>query len=53
VRVFEWLRIGGDAVFILFGIVPLVVLALRVLQHRNRPGKISVDQSTESLTRAL
>jgi nitric oxide reductase subunit B len=53
VRVFEWLRIGDDTVFIVFGIVPLLYLALRVIKHRNRPGEISFDQPTETLTHAL
>jgi nitric oxide reductase subunit B len=53
VQVFEWLRIGGDAVFILFGILPLLYLALRMMKHRNRPGEIAVDQATEALTQAL
>jgi nitric oxide reductase subunit B len=53
VKAFEWLRIGGDAAFILLGIVPLVYLALRVVALRNRPGELSVDQATEALTQAL
>jgi nitric oxide reductase subunit B len=53
VRVLEWLRIGGDAVFILFGILPLVYLALRVFKYRNRPGEVPVDQVTEPLTQTV
>jgi nitric oxide reductase subunit B len=53
VHVFEWLRIGGDSVFILLGILPLVYLSLRVIKNRNRPGGISVDQETESLTQPV
>ena len=50
VHVFEWLRIVGDAVFIAFGILPLVYLALRMVRHRNRPGQVRVGETTEPLT---
>ena len=33
----EWLRLAGDIVFIAFGILPLVYLAVRMVGHRNRP----------------
>jgi nitric oxide reductase subunit B len=50
VRVFEWLRLPGDVVFIVGGIVPIVYLALRMLAHRNRPGDLAPDTQVESLT---
>jgi nitric oxide reductase subunit B len=36
VRIFEWLRLPGDALFILGGILPVVYLALRMFLNRNR-----------------
>jgi nitric oxide reductase subunit B len=50
VRTIEWLRLPGDVLFILGGIVPVVYLALRMLKHRNRPGQIDVGRQTEILT---
>ncbi|GAB7025214.1 nitric-oxide reductase large subunit [Geotalea toluenoxydans] len=38
VRVFEWLRFPGDAIFIVGGIFPVVYLAVRMFINRNRPG---------------
>jgi nitric oxide reductase subunit B len=52
VHVFEWLRIIGDAVFIVLGILPLVYLAVRMVQNRHRPGAVLPGQATESLTLA-
>jgi nitric oxide reductase subunit B len=37
VRIFEWLRFPGDALFIA-GILPVVYLALRMFVNRNRQG---------------
>jgi nitric oxide reductase subunit B len=52
VHVFEWLRIAGDAVFIVFGIGPLVYLAFRMVRHRNRPGEVPPGEAAEHLTLA-
>jgi nitric oxide reductase subunit B len=50
VHVFEWLRIVGDAVFIVLGILPLVYLAVRMVQCRHRPGALQAGEAAESLT---
>ncbi len=50
VRVFEWLRLPGDVVFILGGILPVVYLALRMLSYRNRPGSVPFQADIEPLT---
>jgi nitric oxide reductase subunit B len=50
VHVFEWLRIVGDAVFIVLGILPLVYLAVRMIKGRNRPGTLLSHEAIESLT---
>jgi nitric oxide reductase subunit B len=42
VRVFEWLRLPGDALFIAGGIVPVLYLALRMFHNRNRPGSSAI-----------
>ena len=36
VRMIEWLRLPGDAIFILCGILPVVYLAVRMFLHRRR-----------------
>jgi len=51
VHALEWLRLPGDIVFIVGGIVPLVYLALRMIANRNRPGAIAADETVEPLTR--
>jgi nitric oxide reductase subunit B len=38
VRVFEWLRLPGDVIFIVGGILPVVYLAVRLFLNRSRPG---------------
>jgi nitric oxide reductase subunit B len=50
VRILEWLRLPGDALFIVGGIVPLVYLAARMVANRNRTEAISADGTVESLT---
>lgn len=52
VRALEWLRLPGDAVFIVGGILPLVYLAARMVANRNRPGEIPPEEAVEELTRA-
>jgi nitric oxide reductase subunit B len=39
VRIFEWLRLPGDVMFII-GILPVVYLALRMFANRNRAGTL-------------
>jgi nitric oxide reductase subunit B len=53
IRALEWLRLPGDALFIVGGILPLVYLAVRMVIHRQRPGSLSEDESSESLTEPL
>jgi nitric oxide reductase subunit B len=53
VRALEWLRLPGDLVFVVGGILPLVYLAVRMVMNRDRPGAISEGESSESLTEAL
>ena len=36
VRTFEWLRLPGDLLFIIGGILPVVYLALRMFRERGR-----------------
>jgi len=38
VRMFEWFRLPGDALFIVGGIIPVVYLAVRMFLNRGRPG---------------
>jgi nitric oxide reductase subunit B len=52
VHALEWLRLPGDIVFIVGGIVPLVYLALRMVANRNRPGSVAALESVEALTAA-
>ncbi len=51
VRVFEWLRLPGDALFILGGILPIVYLAIRMFAQRNRYGSLPPEEAVEALTR--
>ncbi|CAN5145364.1 cbb3-type cytochrome c oxidase subunit I [soil metagenome] len=50
VRLLEWLRLPGDIVFIVGGILPLLYLALRMVANRNRPGIVPANEPTELLT---
>ena len=50
VRVIEWLRLPGDLLFIIGGILPVVYLALRMFRERKRHGQLPPDAETESLT---
>jgi nitric oxide reductase subunit B len=50
VRVFEWLRLPGDVLFIVGGIVPIVYLAVRMIAHRHRPGELPLDAEAEAFT---
>ncbi len=50
VRAFEWIRLPGDVLFIVGGIVPIVYLAIRMFLARNRPGEVPLDAETEEFT---
>ena len=52
VRVFEWLRMPGDLIFIIGGILPVVYLAVRMFLLRNRYGK-ATSADTEDLTQVF
>lgn len=49
VRFFEWMRLPGDMLFIVGGILPVVYLAVRMFVNRNRPGV--TDAAGEEFTR--
>ncbi len=50
IRVLEWLRLPGDVLFIVGGILPIVYLALRMFRERGRYRKLKQDEHTERLT---
>lgn len=50
VQTLEWLRMPGDVVFIVGGVLPLVYIALRMVANRNRPGAIATFQRVDPLT---
>ncbi|HEY3294269.1 MAG TPA: cbb3-type cytochrome c oxidase subunit I [bacterium] len=50
VKVIEWLRLPGDALFIVGGILPIVYLAVRMWKGRNRPGELGTQEPTETFT---
>ncbi len=50
VRTFEWLRMPGDVLFIVGGILPIVYLALRMFVARHRPGTVPVEAGAENFT---
>ena len=50
VRIIEWLRMPGDVLFIVGGILPVVYLALRMFMLRNRYGFVEPESETEFLT---
>jgi nitric oxide reductase subunit B len=49
VRIFEWLRLPGDVLFIVAGILPVVYLALRMWLARNRYGRVEPGEDSEQL----
>ena len=49
-RVIEWLRMPGDVIFIVGGILPVVYLSVRMLLNRNRPGEVDKGDQTEKFT---
>jgi nitric oxide reductase subunit B len=50
VRMIEWLRMPGDLVFIVCGILPVVYLAIRMFRLRNRYDQLPPETVTEDLT---
>ena len=50
VRVIEWLRLPGDVLFIVGGILPVVYLALRMFGERRRYAWLEPDAATEEFT---
>jgi nitric oxide reductase subunit B len=50
VRVFEWLRLPGDLLFIFGGILPVVYLAVRMWAGRNRPGKLTAVETSDEFS---
>jgi len=52
VRALEWARLPGDVLFIVVGILPIVYLALRTFDWRNRPATVGAEEPTgEFVTR--
>jgi nitric oxide reductase subunit B len=52
VRAFEWLRLPGDTLFIVGGILPIVYLALRMFGLRGRYGQVAAGDAAEPFTQA-
>jgi nitric oxide reductase subunit B len=50
VRFFEWLRLPGDLLFIVGGILPVVYLAVRMFSQRRRYGQLPPGAEAEMLT---
>ena len=50
VRLLEWLRLPGDILFIVGGILPVVYLAIRMFLNRNRAGEVPTGAAVESFT---
>jgi nitric oxide reductase subunit B len=50
VRLFEWLRLPGDLLFIVGGILPVVYLALRMAAARRRYASLPPEAATEQFT---
>ncbi len=51
--IIEWLRLPGDTLFIIGGILPIVYLAIRMFKGRKREEKFAVEEETEELTRVM
>jgi nitric oxide reductase subunit B len=52
IRIIEWLRLPGDVVFIVVGILSVCYLAVRMFLYRSRPGHIPPEAAPEMLTQA-
>ncbi len=53
VRLIEWLRLPGDAIFIVGGILPVVYLAMRMFLQRRRYGQLPVGADVEDFTQVF
>ena len=53
IRVIEWLRLPGDALFIVGGILPIVYLAARMFRERTRYRKLTDGAAAEEFTQAI
>jgi nitric oxide reductase subunit B len=49
VRIIEWLRMPGDVLFIVGGILPVVYLAIRMFRERKRYGRMPAGAQAEGL----
>lgn len=52
IRVIEWLRLPGDMLFIVGGILPLMYLAVRMWKARNRYASLPTDALMDDFTEA-
>jgi nitric oxide reductase subunit B len=52
-RWFEWLRLPGDVLFIVGGILPVVYLAIRMFAARRRYARLAPDAPTEQFTQVF
>jgi len=52
IRAIEWLRLPGDVVFIIVGILPVCYIAVRMFLNRHRAGDVAPEERTEELTEA-
>ncbi len=50
VQIFEWLRMPGDILFLVGGVLPVVYLAVRMFRNRHRPGTLPLEEATEEFT---
>jgi len=50
VRFWEWMRMPGDVLFLIAGILPVVYLAVRVFQQRNRYALLPAGEKVEEFT---
>lgn len=48
----EWLRLLGDLLFIICGILPVLYLAVRMFRGRGRYGRVSEGAEAEGLVEA-
>jgi nitric oxide reductase subunit B len=51
VRFIEWLRLPGDMIFIVGGILPVVYLAVRMFRNRNRTIELPAGAAVEEFTK--
>lgn len=53
IRFLEWLRLPGDLLFIVGGILPIVYLAVRMFRERTRYRSLAQEEPAESLTQTV